>query len=106
MWDRDFMYEQDIAKITNYMRKRNAQALPKAESYANWALNEILSRVLDETQKLPYHISGLEPEPVSDIIREFVEEMAYYSTLAKTDEVIFFVEMAKDEAEKLLRRFD
>lgn len=105
MWDRDFMYEQDIAKITSYMRKRNAQALPKAESYANWALNEILNRVLDETQKLPYHISGLEPEPVSDIIREFVEEMAYYSTLAKTDEVIFFVEMAKDEAEKLLRRF-
>lgn len=105
MWDRDFMYEQDIAKITNYMRKRNAQALPKAESYANWALNEILNRVLDETQKLPYHISGLEPEPVSDIIREFITEMEYYSTLAKTDEVIFFVETAKDEAEKLLKRF-
>ena len=105
MWDRDFMYEQDIAKITSYMRKRNAQALPKAESYANWALNEILSRVLDETQKLPYHISGIEPEPVSDIIREFIAEMEYYSTLATSVEVIFFVEMAKDEAEKLLRRF-
>ena len=105
MWDRDFMYEQDIAKITTYMRKRNAQALPKAESYAKWALNEILNRVLDETQKLPYHISGLEPEPVLDIIREFIAEMEYYSTLAKTEEVIFFVEMAKDEAEKLLRRF-
>ena len=105
MWDRDFMYEQDIAKITTYMRKRNAQALPKAESYAKWALNEILSRVLDETQKLPYHISGLEPEPVSDIIREFIEEMAYWSTIASTEEVIFFVEMSKDEAEKLLRKF-
>lgn len=105
MWDRDFMYEQDIAKITTYMRKRNAQALPKAESYAKWALNEILNRVLDETQKLPYHISGLEPEPVSDIIREFIAEMEYYSTLASTVEVIFFVEMAKDEAEKLLRKF-
>ena len=105
MWDRDFMYEQDIAKITTYMRKRNAQALPKAESYAKWALNEILNRVLDETQKLPYHISGLEPEPVSDIIREFIEEMAYWSAIASTEEVIFFVEMAKDEAEKLLRKF-
>lgn len=105
MWDRDFMYEQDIAKITTYMRKRNAQALPKAESYAKWALNEILNRVLDETQKLPYHISGIEPEPVSDIIREFIEEMAYWSTIANTEEVIFFVEMAKDEAEKLLRKF-
>ena len=105
MWDRDFMYEQDIAKITTYMRKRNAQALPKAESYAKWALNEILNRVLDETQKLPYHISGLEPEPVSDIIREFIEEMAYWSTIASTEEVIFFVEMSKDEAEKLLRKF-
>lgn len=105
MWDRDFMYEQDIAKITTYMRKRNAQALPKAESYAKWALNEILNRVLDETQKLPYHISGIEPEPVSDIIREFIEEMAYWSTIASTEEVIFFVEMAKDEAEKLLRKF-
>lgn len=105
MWDRDFMYEQDIAVITSYMRKRNAQALPKAESYAKWALNEILNRVLDETQKLPYHISGLEPEPVSDIIREFIEEMAYWSTIASTEEVIFFVEMSKDEAEKLLRKF-
>lgn len=105
MWDRDFMYEQDISKITTYMRKRNAQALPKAESYAKWALNEILNRVLDETQKLPYHISGIEPEPVSDIIREFIAEMEYYSTLASTVEVIFFVEMAKDEAEKLLRKF-
>ena len=105
MWDRDFMYEQDIAKITTYMRKRSAQALPKAESYATWALNEILNRVLDETQKLPYHISGLEPEPVSDIIREFISEMEYYSTIASTVEVIFFVEMAKDEAEKLLRKF-
>lgn len=105
MWDRDFMYEQDIAKITTYMRKRNAQALPKAESYSKWALNEILNRVLDETQKLPYHISGIEPEPVSDIIREFIEEMAYWSTIASTEEVIFFVEMAKDEAEKLLRKF-
>lgn len=105
MWDRDFMYEQDIAKITSYMRKRNAQALPKAESYAKWALNEILSRVLDETQKLPYHISGLEPEPVSDIIREFIEEMAYWSTIASAEEVIFFVEIAKDEAKKLLRKF-
>lgn len=105
MWDRDFMYEQDIAVITSYMRKRNAQALPKAESYSKWALNEILNRVLDETQKLPYHISGIEPEPVSDIIREFVSEMEYYSTLAKTEEVIFFVEIAQDEAKKLLAKF-
>ena len=105
MWDRDFMYEQDIAKITTYMRKRNARTLSKAESYSKWALDEILNRVLDETQKLPYHISGLEPEPVSDIIREFIEEMAYWSTIASTEEVIFFVETAKDEASRLLARF-
>ena len=105
MWDRDFMYEQDIAVITSYMRKRHARALPKAESYSKWALNEILNRVLDETQKLPYHISGLEPEPVPDIIREFISEMEYYSTIGSTVEVIFFVEMAKDEAKKLLARF-
>lgn len=105
MWDRDYMYDCDIAKITSYMRKRHKQATLKAESYSNWALNEILDRVLDETQKLPYHISGLEPEPVADIIREFVEEMGYYSTLAKTAEVIFFVDTAKYEAERLLAEF-
>lgn len=105
MWDRDFMYEQDIAKITSYMRKRMPFATLKAESYSMWALNEILNRVLDETQKLPYHISGLEPEPVSDIIREFISEMEYYSTIATGMEVIFFIDIAKDEAERLLAKF-
>ena len=105
MWDRDFMYEQDIAQITSYIRKRHARALPKAESYSRWALNEILNRVLEEAQKLPYHISGVEPEPVRDIIQEFIEEMSYFSTIAETAEVIFVVEMAKDEAEKLLNQF-
>ena len=105
MWDRDFMYEQDIAKITSYMRKRTPFATLKAESYSMWALNEILNRVLDETQKLPYHISGLEPEPVSDIIREFISEMEYYSTIATGMQVIFFVEVAKDEATRLLAKF-
>lgn len=76
-----------------------------AESFSKWALNEILNRVLDETQKLPYHISGLEPEPVKDIIQEFIEEMEYFSSIANTAEVIFFAEIAKDEAEKLLRHF-
>lgn len=105
MWDRDYMYECDIAKIASYMRKRPEHATLKAESYSKWALNEILGRVLDETQKLPYHISGLEPQPASDIIQEFIEEMNYYSTLATSEEVIFFVEVAKDEAERLLRKF-
>lgn len=99
------MYEQDIAKITSYMRKRKARELSKAESYSKWALNEIMDRALDETLNLPYHISGLEPEPVVDIIREFISEMEYYSSIAKTAEVIFFAETAKEEAEMLLRRF-
>lgn len=105
MWDRDFMYERDIAVISSYIRKRPEGVTLKAESYSKWALNEILNRVLDETQKLPYHISGLEPEPVPDIIREFISEMEYYSTIASTEEVIFFVEIAKDEAKKLLAQF-
>lgn len=106
MWDRDYMYECDVAKIVTYMRKRPKHKLLKAEAHSEWALNEILNRVLDETQKLPYHISGLEPEPVKDIIREFIEEMTYYSSIASTAEVIFFVEMAKGEAEKLLVKFE
>lgn len=106
MWDRDYMYERDIAKIVTYMRKRPKQKLLKAEAHSEWALNEILNRVLDETQKLPYHISGLEPQPVKEIIQEFVEEMAYYSSIASTTEVIFFVETAKYEAEKLLAKFE
>lgn len=105
MWDRDYMYECDIAKITSYIRKRKPFRTIKAESYSMWALNEILNRVLEETQKLPYHISGLEPEPVSDIIREFISEMEYYSTIVNGMEVIFFVDIAKDEAEKLLVKF-
>lgn len=105
MWDRDFMYEQDIAIVTSYVLKRSKRTSLIAEAFSRWALDEILDRIWEETQKLPYHISGLEPQPVKEIIQEFIEEMGYYSSVARTENVIFFAEMAKDEAEKLLNKF-
>lgn len=106
MWDRDYMYEQDIALIMKYIRTRRKKVTLKGESYSCWAIDEILNRVWIETQKLPYHVSGMEPEPVVDIIREFVEEMDYYSDLATTEELIYFTLTAKDEAEQLLHKFE
>lgn len=103
---REYLYDCDIAIVESYIQTRKKQHSFKGECYCKWALDEILKRIFEESQKLPYHISGMEPESTIDIIREFIEEMDYYSEIASTEEVIYFVFMAKDEAELLLQRFE
>lgn len=105
MWDRDYMYECDIIRLTTYIENRPKSSLLKASSYSDWALNEILDRVAIETMKLPYHISGMEPQSIHDIVKEFIDEMEYFSTIVETEELTFLTLIAKQEAEKLLVEF-
>lgn len=51
-------------------------------SYSRWAANEILCRILKESLKPPPYITGFEPEAPSAIIREFIDEMDYYSDIS------------------------
>lgn len=49
--------------------------------YSRWAANEILNRIVEESMKLPQFITGREPRTSSSIIKEFIDEMDYYSEL-------------------------
>lgn len=58
----------------------------KMRSYARWAANELMSRIMEEELRLPYHISGLEQKVPVEVAQEFVEEMRIRRTCASNRE--------------------
>lgn len=44
-------------------------------SYARWAANEIIERLIDEASRLPAHITGRTPRDAIDIINEFIRDL-------------------------------
>lgn len=54
--------------------------------YSNWAVNEILNRIIEEVSKLPPHITGIEPVSHIDILRSFISEMEYMYDVSTTKE--------------------
>lgn len=50
-------------------------------STERWAVDELISRVLDEYDRLPPFDGSphAEPAPIDQIVHEFIDEMEYYS---------------------------
>lgn len=46
-------------------------------SYARWAANEIIERLIEESSRLPAHITGRMPRDALDIINEFIQDLKY-----------------------------
>lgn len=44
-------------------------------SYARWAAEEILERAIEATDRLPYHITGIETPDVFEVIARFEFDM-------------------------------
>lgn len=102
------MYETSvvISVIQKYMDeclfepKRN---WPKYEfamrSYSRWAANYILDRIIEESMKLPFYISGLESCDLLNIIQDFIDDLDYYSEISDGNDRIFnMTSVAKDTA--------
>lgn len=59
--------------------------------YSRWAAEEILERLIRESEKLPEYLTGKVAKKPSDIIREFINELHEYSQTADdTDSSIIF----------------
>lgn len=80
------MYDRAIKTIREYIDKNLPELdsiYPKYEfdtrSYARWAANEILERlIMEDASSLPCYITGEEPRSVLEIINEFIAEVDYY----------------------------
>lgn len=70
--------------------------------FSNWAIDEILSRLIDEIDKLPPHITGIDPVPYFHIIEEFVYEMEYMAKHTTDREKRFIFSVAKETGWDLL----
>ena len=46
-------------------------------SYTQWAAEEILSRAIEATDRLPYHITGIETPSVYEIVQVFESDMEH-----------------------------
>lgn len=70
-------------------------------TYSRWAAYELFERIANEAMILPVHISGREQESPVDIIKDFIRDMEYCSTIKIENSYIF--DIAKDTAEDILK---
>lgn len=70
--------------------------------YSNWAVDEILSRLIDEFDRLPSHITGRDPTPYFHIIEEFVFDMDYMAKTTTDYHKRFIFLVARDTGNGLL----
>ena len=84
------MYETSIAisTIKNYIDtylfepKNNwPEEEFAARSYSRWAADYILYRIIFDSKKLPYNITGIESKTFTDIIQECIDELDYCSEI-------------------------
>ena len=100
------MYDEDISKICAYISQREESKSLKTNAYQRFALDEILERVMHESEKTPYYVSGIETLSTIDIIKGVVTEFGYYSLVAPTDEASIGFFIAQEEAKKVLKQFE
>ena len=99
------MDKSDIRIITDYIDYHYGNELKCSLSYedyrtrcfSEWAANEILSRVLQETERTPTWLGGDEPMSLYDVIQEFTLEMEEYEYEANTEYVRRIFEIARIE---------
>ena len=98
------MNDRDVIMMEDYIRN---QRPPPPQSfdinaYYRWAAYEILERMINETMKLPSHISGKEQLSAADIVESFIDEMDYYQSEASSDYVKNVFQIARDEGKCIM----
>lgn len=61
----------------------------KKLSYSKWAVEELRMRILNESLKLPPHISITQKKEPVEVITDFIDEMEDYSELNSDAKIIF-----------------
>lgn len=106
------MYETAISVIQDYMDEylfEPGRNWPEHEfnirCYSRWAVEELLSRITEESTKPPYYISGKARKTPVVIINEFINEMDDYSELSDDKRSQFIFCTARDAAIDIILLF-
>lgn len=102
--------DKDIAILNRYLERfypegcsKNLHGKALEEiSYSKWAVESIIDQAVKEASKLPKEVTGIEREPLIDLIRDFIYTMDDYILESKSDSQRFIFEVAKDEASTVL----
>ena len=71
-------------------------------SYCRWAADEILERMIEETERLPEHMCGIPRMTAEEIVEDFMFKMEYLAYNATCDSVRTLFNVARDEASLVL----
>ena len=103
------MDEKDIQSVLTYVRRcvpnidlDVSPAIQADQSYGIWAINEILERILHESELPPEYISGKETRSVEEIIYDFIDEMDSMALESTNDRTRNIFEIAKVEGQCML----
>lgn len=97
------MDDRDVLLIEHYIYESFSHPFSnKEDSYARWAADEILDRVIFEAMKLPAHITGLDSLTLEEVVEEFITQMDYYAYIATHDEGRTVFSVAREEAKLIL----
>lgn len=106
------MYEQAIAKVQQYRDTYLPEmhsVYPKYEfdtrSYARWAANEIIDRLIEEDSRLPPYITGRDAPTVVEIINGFIGELEYYFDISGDQRRQEMFNVAENTAKYILHIF-
>lgn len=73
-------------------------------TYSLWAIDEIITLLMEEELKLPYHITGVEVREPLEVVWGFVGEMSSAHEMAETDKQRFIFSTAMYTADKILQK--
>lgn len=98
------MNDRDVIMMEEYIRNNLPTETKYFDIYAysRWAAYEILERMINETMKLPSHISGKEQLSAVDIVESFIDEMDYYQSEASSNYVKNVFQIARDEGKCIM----
>ena len=72
------------------------------DAYCRWAADEILERIIDETERLPEHMCGIPRMTAEEITEDFIFKMEFLAYNATCDSVRTLFQIARDEASCVL----
>lgn len=98
----DLDYSQAISKIEAYAMERPVDADLRRQSYSEWAIDEILSRLILETEKDPTLLSREGIFEPKDVVKYFYMEMEYMEDTSDTLRQRLIFGIARQEADHIL----
>lgn len=93
----DSEYSDIISKIFYYELERPLREDMQSNSYAEWAIEEILERLIEASDI--YNHRWVSPK---DVVEDFYEDMEYHEDISDTERQKKIFRIAKEETDQIL----